>query len=100
MDPSSRPCADSRVEVERLEDELLLYDPDRGKVVNLNGTGAFVWSLSNGDHTLGEIVDEIERSAPDTDRDRIRSDTESFLQSMIDEGILELKDGSPDREEP
>ncbi|MBP1685704.1 MAG: hypothetical protein H6Q33_1847 [Deltaproteobacteria bacterium] len=41
---------------EQLEDELLVFDPDRGRGHCLNRTAALVWRRADGEHTVPELA--------------------------------------------
>lgn len=90
MTLDTKPLAKSDLEVEELEDEILVYDPESQKTYNFNGTGAFVWSLCDGNHALGEIVRGIDEAAAETDRDTIEEDVLKFVEKLVDDGLLTL----------
>jgi hypothetical protein len=41
---------------EQLDDELIVYDPDRGRGHCLNRTAAAVWRCADGEHTVAELA--------------------------------------------
>jgi hypothetical protein len=41
---------------EQLEDELIVYDPDRNRGHCLNRTAALVWRHADGEHTVGALA--------------------------------------------
>lgn len=41
---------------EQLDDELIVYDPDRDRGHCLNRTAALVWRHADGEHTIGELA--------------------------------------------
>lgn len=57
----SRPRRVKHVSEHELEDELILYDPDRDAVHVLSPTGAEVWWLCNGRRSPQEIAAELAR---------------------------------------
>src|SRR5215470_691029 len=46
----------TRLFVQELPDELVVYDVERNEVHCLNGIAARVWALCDGKHTVAEIV--------------------------------------------
>jgi hypothetical protein len=42
--------------IERLHDEIIIYDPITLNVHCLNGTAAFIWQLCNGDNSVEDII--------------------------------------------
>ncbi|MFB6346090.1 MAG: PqqD family protein [bacterium] len=87
------PTTKSDLDVEELEDEIVVNDPDRQKIYNFNGTAAFIWSLSDGSMTLNEIVDEIHRSDPTVPRTEIEDDVLDFVSELQEKELLEVKSG-------
>lgn len=86
------PVAKADLEVEELEDEILVYDPGNQKTYNFNGTGAFVWSLCDGSHSLEEMVEGIHEAAPGTDRETIEQDVADFVRELEEDGLITLRD--------
>lgn len=86
-----RPVAKSELDVEELEDEIVVNHPDRQKVYNFNGTAAFIWSLSNGDYTLSDIVDEIHTVDPTVPREEIAEDVLEFVEDLQDKNLIQLR---------
>lgn len=89
-----RLIAQDRLTSEELENEILVYDPESDKTYNFNGTGAFVWSLANGEYTLGEMIEAIHEAAPETDREVIREDVEEFIRKLRKNGLISLHHGN------
>lgn len=89
IDRSSCLGPTSDIRAEELENEIVLYQPEEGEVRNLNGTGAFIWSLCNGSRTLGFIADQLIEEAPEADPEQIRQDVLAFARELVDEGLLE-----------
>ncbi|MFB6356652.1 MAG: PqqD family protein, partial [bacterium] len=65
------------------------YHPSEGKVFNLNGTAAFIWSVCDGDRTLDEMVEIIHEEAPDQSRSVIENDVLDFAEDLLEEGLIE-----------
>lgn len=85
------PVAKPELDVEELEDEIVVNHPDRQKVYNFNGTAAFIWSLSTGDYTLDEIVEEIHSVDPTVPRDEIEEDVIEFVEDLRDKNLIQLR---------
>jgi coenzyme PQQ synthesis protein D (PqqD) len=49
----------TRIFVQELRDELVVYDVERNEVHCLNGTAARVWELCDGTHTIAEIAQQL-----------------------------------------
>lgn len=70
-----------------IKGEISLFDAEQNQVVVLNSTASDVWRLSDGEHTLDQIVDLL-ASAYRTDPDTIRNDVRTTIQQLVDEGFL------------
>lgn len=92
MTLNTKPQARDDLDVEELEDEILVYDPESEKTYNFNGTGAFVWSLCDGDHTLETMVRGIDNVADGTERETIERDVLDFVEELVEDGLLTLPD--------
>lgn len=55
----ARPRRVALVEQHQLADETLLYLPDAGTIVVINGSARMIWDLCDGARTVRDIVDEI-----------------------------------------
>jgi hypothetical protein len=67
--------------------EISLYDPHTESVLVLNQTASDVWRLSDGEHSLEEIV-ELLGAAYGMNPDQIRADVKSTVVRIIEEGFL------------
>jgi len=56
MRPKSRT---DNVVVQKMNEEVLVYDLDSNKAVCLNETSAIVWKLCDGKRTTSEIAEEV-----------------------------------------
>lgn len=70
-----------------IKGDISLYDPQREKVLVLNGTASDVWLLCDGDHTVEGIV-ELLSAAYGIDGGQIAADVESTIDQFIEEGFL------------
>jgi hypothetical protein len=78
---------DPKVISRESEDELVVVQPDKGKFVVLNATGAKVVELADGVRTLGEIAAEIAETFG-VAQDRVEADVLTFAASLKERGIL------------
>lgn len=86
-----RPLKKPKIDEEQLEDEIVVNHPDRQKVYNFNGTAAFIWSLSTGDFTLDEIVDEIQQTDPTVPRSEVEEDVRRFVKELHKKELIKLE---------
>ena len=59
METYSPKTRSTRLFVQELPNELVVYDVERNEVHCLNGTAARVWALCNGTNTVAEIAQQL-----------------------------------------
>lgn len=81
--PRTRPDLAERL----IDGEALIVNAERGEIVVLNATGAFLWPLLDGTRDVATLVtltcDEF-----DVDPAIARADVEIFLSSLDERGAL------------
>jgi hypothetical protein len=86
----------TRLFVQELADELVVYDVERNEVHCLNGTAARVWVLCDGNHTVSDIAHQL-------GSDRAPEDAETLVWLALDqfeEKHLLEETGAPDLYRP
>lgn len=84
---ASRPEAHVAVTAYALDDELILYRDVTGECFALNHTGAYVWSLCDGDRAIDEIADDVSVTYS-ISRERSVADVRSLVDGLLDAGLL------------
>lgn len=80
------PAPDHIIETE-VGGDISLYDPSRAEVLVLNTTASDIWRLSDGKHTLDNIISLLAQ-AYGKDPASIRPDVEATVRDMIERGFL------------
>lgn len=80
------PQTDHIIETE-IDGDISLYDPQTEQVMVLNHTASDIWLLSDGEHSLTEIVDLL-ATAYQVEPSAIRDDVEATVASFIEGGFL------------
>ena len=82
----------TRLLVEELVDELLIYDVDRNEVHCLNGPAVQIWKLCDGERTVSEIA-----TALNTDLDHEQAETLvwSAVEQFAEKHLLEVTEDEP-----
>jgi hypothetical protein len=82
----------TRLLVEELVEELLIYDVDRNEVHCLNGPAVQVWKLCNGERTISEIA-----TALNTDLDHEAAETLvwSAIEQFAEKHLLDVAEDVP-----
>lgn len=67
---------------------VLLFQKDTSLAVPVNQSGATIWELCDGGHTVDQMVEELAETY-DQDRTRIEQDVGAFLDELIRLGFLD-----------
>ncbi|MHB8091945.1 MAG: PqqD family protein [Syntrophales bacterium] len=77
-------------------DGAYLFDPDSGKLVYANRTGALLFELCNGSNTEEEITAQL-AAAYNAPGERLEQDIQSFLTSMLERSFLKRESADTDK---
>jgi hypothetical protein len=83
------PASARDVEMEIVEGEVLLYDPQYTCAVYLNATAALIWGLCDGKRSIAEIIRLIGESYPDAG-DPTR-EVIAALSELRESGVLVIR---------
>ncbi len=72
-----------------LDGEAVLVHPERGKVTVLNGVGARLWELMDGQHTVAEIA-QVVASEYEVSSVKAETDALAFCQDLAGRGLVTL----------
>lgn len=79
----------TEVEAHTLPDEsVLLYEKGRGVALPLNESGAKIWGLCDGRHSIDEIVEDL-AIYYDAPRNQIDEDARAFIAVLVGHGLLD-----------
>jgi coenzyme PQQ biosynthesis protein PqqD len=79
----------AEVEAQTLPDQsLLLYQKSNGVALPLNESGAEIWELCDGRHSVDEIVEDLALRY-DAPRSQIDQDAREFLSRLMGHGLLD-----------
>lgn len=87
MNLNSSPTWHPQVAAQIVDDEAVIVLADAGEIVVLNAVGTRVWELSDGQHTIQQIVDAIAdefQVAPE----QAREDVAEFLESLAQDKVV------------
>lgn len=69
----------------------LVVGASEGKLRTLNKVGSVIWEMSDGQHTLEEIIDRVCQEF-EVDYSVARQDTEVFMKQLESKNMLVLTD--------
>jgi len=70
------------------DQSLLLYEKSNGIALPVNESGAAIWQLCDGTHTVDEIVEAL-ALLYDAPRSQIERDAGEFLTVLVRHGLLD-----------
>jgi len=70
-----------------MDDGLVIVSPEEGKVRVLNESGSLIWSLVDGNRSIGEIAVILSERFEVT-ADQAHRDVNEFLRSMARKGLI------------
>jgi hypothetical protein len=85
---STAPRRKEGVQARKLENEWILYDPQRGDLHVINDVAHFVWGLCDGHHSLDDLCREVDQSYDVPEEADLRKDLQAILDSLTQRGVL------------
>jgi hypothetical protein len=76
--------------LEELDDELLLFNPHDGNLLELNSTAALVWQLCDGSRRISQIIEILSAAYPEAEAS-IDSDVTQILSNLAGLGAISWK---------
>ncbi len=80
MDKAIRPRRKPNI-ISRQDEERLLCNTENGDIKVLNSTGALMWDLCDGEHAMGDILDEITKKFK-VKKEVAETDLKEFLEAL------------------
>jgi hypothetical protein len=81
------PVSAEHVAAEVIDNEVVLYHPQKTAAVYLNATAAMVWGLCDGTRTVADIVALLETSYPD-EQPIIADGVAAALEDLHKDGMI------------
>ena len=87
MNETKRPMANPMVVLrEEFDDWALLFDPDVNEIYVADPVSVFIWKHLDGNHTAGDILEELRRNCDDVPKDAL-SHIDGFIQDLEKKGL-------------
>ena len=80
----------SQFQLEEIDTEQLLYNPLLTKTIYLNATATLIWSLCNGENTVGHIISLLTQTFEQSEQ-VIRTDVIDAIDELLKNQALFLK---------
>jgi hypothetical protein len=74
--------------VVHLDGETVIWDPDSGQVLRLDGIASLVWQHLDGSTPVAELVDDL-AFAFDADREVVDADVGRLVRRLVTAGVAE-----------
>lgn len=72
---------------EDFENSAVLFNPEDGKILGLNRTGAFIWQALEKGMSEAEIVDALTEACSGKVPENISGDVHTFLARLKERGL-------------
>jgi hypothetical protein len=89
MPEDIKPLGKANIKVEDIGKEAVLYSSDQKAIHVLNPTARLIWELCDGDHTIGQMEQEIRRRFAVPDGHDVGADIQRTLEVFAAKDILE-----------
>lgn len=73
---------------EDFENSAVLFNPEDGKILGLNPTGAFIWRALEKNESRDEIIAGLRGACGDTAPAELEADVDAFLQQLRERAFL------------
>ncbi len=81
------PVKRSHLTSHEVDDETLVYDPQRRATHRLNGTARYIWERCDGKHTCRSIADGMVQ-VWDVAQDEATADVEAAVKQMVRQKLV------------
>ena len=93
MHEQDKPVAKPSVVLrEEFDDWAILFDPETGNAFGINPVGVLVWKLLDGNHSIQDIVKEINETCEGVPKEAEGHLTD-LIKELVEKGLAEK--GSP-----
>ena len=75
--------------LEKMDDELLLFNPTKNKIMYCNDTASLIWELCDGERTAQEIAALLAGAYPES-ASAIAGDVDATLKQFQENGAIEF----------
>lgn len=89
MSPLLRPKRRADVLLATLDDETLLFRPERMTALALNATATAIWQLCDGERTIAQIVERLQQAYPD-EWAQMPAEVEAGLRTLSSHAVIAL----------
>lgn len=73
--------------IERAGEELLLFDPEKGKLYELNETAEFIWKHLDGNHSISDIRSKLLEAYEEDPS--LEEDIEEYIKILLERELIE-----------
>ncbi len=88
MSAPDKPRRKPDYRLEKMDDELLLFNPAETKILYCNESASLIWQLCDGTHSASEIVAILTEAYPEA-ADVIAADVDATLAKFLEQAAIE-----------
>ncbi|MDO9084974.1 MAG: PqqD family protein [Anaerolineaceae bacterium] len=82
-----KPLRNQDFRLEKMDDELLLFNPKSTNILYLNETASLIWQLCDGQRSVNTMIDLLSESFPEAELS-IKKDVEETITLFSDHGAI------------
>lgn len=75
-----------------VDDDAFVVDPETDDIFHLNALGRALWKMLEHPQSLAELISTVTDAFPDTPHTTINADTEAFMTTISQRGLIEAVD--------
>ena len=88
MSQANNPIANPLIVLrEEFDDWAILFDPDSGDAFGLNPIGVHIWKRLDGDHSVKDILQDLQKSYEDVPYEA-EGDLQEFIEDLVQRGLV------------
>lgn len=89
MPEAKRPLRSSDFRMEKMDNELLLFNHVTNRILHLNETASLIWQLCEGSRTLDEIADLLDSAYPEA-AGSMATDVAETINMLVSNGAVAM----------
>lgn len=74
-----------------IQGQVAIVHVAEARLITLNALGSRIWSILDGSRPLHEVVDLVAQDVPGVERSQIEQDVVSFVSTLLDRALLEVR---------
>lgn len=86
-----KPVRKDEIIWKKLEENILIFNPETGDLCKLNMTATRIWESLDGNRTTKDIIDIICSEFKNAERNRVKNGLSKFLKDLENRMLIDWK---------